>query len=79
MQCGGVDAAGDTCDCEPFVADLSRPPMKEFAPKKAPYKMRAKDPAVRGILLYMISRNVQRPEIEAIEKILIDGVDGRNL
>jgi hypothetical protein len=53
--------------------------MWEDKPKQAPYEMRAKDPAVRGILLYMISRNVQRPEIEAIEKILIGGADSRYL
>jgi hypothetical protein len=29
MRCGGLDAAGDTCDCSPFVADIHRPPMKE--------------------------------------------------
>ncbi len=29
MKCGGLDAAGDTCDCSPFVADLLRSPMEE--------------------------------------------------
>lgn len=34
MSCGGLDGAGDTCDCGPFVPDLSRPPMEERKPVK---------------------------------------------
>jgi len=34
MRCGGLDAAGDTCDCEPFVAATSSLPMEERKPSK---------------------------------------------
>ena len=34
MKCGGLDAAGDVCDCSPFVADLGRKPMPENKPTK---------------------------------------------
>lgn len=39
LRCGGLDAAGDVCDCAPFAADLQVPPMEE--PKK-PRKKRVK-------------------------------------
>jgi len=41
--------------------------------------LRKKDPAIRAILLCAIGRNIQHPEIEAIEKILVEGADGRYL
>lgn len=40
---------------------------------------RKNDPVIRQMLLSLIARNVQHPEIDAIEKILIEGVDGRFL
>lgn len=41
--------------------------------------LRKKDPVIRELIVSLISRNVQRPEIDAIEKILIEGADGRYL
>src|ERR1700731_2613544 len=38
-ECKGLDAAGDTCDCAPFIPDRTQPPMEE--PKK-PRKPRIK-------------------------------------
>ena len=40
---------------------------------------RAKDPAIREILVYIKSRNVQNPDFDAIKKILEEGADGRYL
>lgn len=38
-RCGGLDAAGDTCDCDQFVPDTHRAPME---PYKAPPKITKK-------------------------------------
>lgn len=40
---------------------------------------RTKDPAIRDIILMAASRNVAKIDIEAIEKILCEGADGRFL
>jgi hypothetical protein len=38
---------------------------------------RAQDPVIKQIIMRMVTANVQNPELEAVKKILIEGVDGR--
>ena len=41
--------------------------------------VRKTDPAIRAIIVHAASVNIPRLDIEAIEKILIEGADGRYL
>jgi hypothetical protein len=42
-------------------------------------EMRIQDPAIKEILLILRQRNIQNPDYSAIQKILIEGADGRYL